>query len=515
MTSANISYTKSCIIKLPLLCLVTGIFTGCLIFSFKYCASLIINLSSKIYNAVSQSPVLAIPVALGFSLIGLALAFILKYAPDCKGGGIPTSIAILRGLISFSWIKSIFCLFAGAMLTYLGGVPLGNEGPSVQMGTAVGKGTATLLSPKRKAWDRYLMTGGACAGFACATGAPISGILFSYEEAHRRFSPLIFTVASVTVIAGVYTTQLLCQLTNTHFLLFELEDMPVMPLDTIWCAALIGLVSGLCATAFLKSYKAIRLFIAHKLSKVSPFIKIPAVFFITAISGFIISDCVSTGHGLTEKLFTGEGLWYILIIVLIIRGLVLIIANNLQITGGLFIPTIAFGAIIGSLCARFLIFTGLMPSEHYLVATLIGAMSFLAASSHIPITATVFAVEALNCFENVLPVAAGVSISFFIVEALKAEDFTDVVIENRLRNDHRGQKAVTVQRELIAQEGCFALEKEVRDILWPSGCTVISLRLKDPHGAQIHQGDALVLNCRTYDEAKLSAELENILGNQS
>jgi H+/Cl- antiporter ClcA len=265
MSKSPLIYNKSCLIKLPLLCIVTGIFTGALIFAFKYAASFLINLSNQIYSFARQNPLFILPIAAGFSLLGLLLALLLKYAPDCKGGGIPTSIAILRGLISFSWVKSIFCLFAGAMMTYLGGVPLGNEGPSVQMGTAVGKGTLKLLSPKRRAWDRYLMTGGACAGFACATGAPISGILFSYEEAHRRFSPLIFTVASVTVISGVYTTKLLCQLSGMHFLLFELPEMPVMPLRLIWCAALVGLVSGLSAAGFLKLYKKIRIFISTHL----------------------------------------------------------------------------------------------------------------------------------------------------------------------------------------------------------------------------------------------------------
>ena len=515
MSKSPLIYNKSCLIKLPLLCIVTGIFTGALIFAFKYAASFLINLSNRIYSFARQNPVFILPIAAGFSLLGLLLALLLKYAPDCKGGGIPTSIAILRGLISFSWVKSIFCLFAGAMMTYLGGVPLGNEGPSVQMGTAVGRGTLKLLSPKRKAWDRYLMTGGACAGFACATGAPISGILFSYEEAHRRFSPLIFTVASVTVISGVYTTKLLCQLSGMHFLLFELPEMPVMPLRLIWCAALVGLVSGLSAAGFLKLYKKIRIFISTHLEKLSFTLKLPLIFLLTCICGFLLSECISTGHHLTEMIFEGKGVWYILLIALIIRALLLIIANNCQVTGGLFIPTIAFGAIVGCLCSKLLITTGLMPAEHYLTTTIIGTMSFLAASSHIPITATVFAVEALGCFENVLPIAAGVSISYFAVETLKAEDFTDVVIENKIHSENKGKKSIVIQKQFKAKAGCFALEKEVRDILWPSGCTVISVEKKHPNGSQICEDDTLVLHCRTFDEHKLNLQLEDILGKQS
>ena len=72
-------------------------------------------------------------------------------------------------------------LFFGSVTSFLIGVPLGNEGPSVLMGTAVGKGCTDTLAKKHPAWSRYSMTGGACAGFAVATGAPISGILDAYK----------------------------------------------------------------------------------------------------------------------------------------------------------------------------------------------------------------------------------------------------------------------------------------------------------------------------------------------
>jgi H+/Cl- antiporter ClcA len=78
-----------------------------------------------------------IPVLIaGMALAGWLAASIRKYAPEARGGEIPTAITILCGIVPFHWIKSLLSVFGSAMLTYFCGVPLGNEGPSVQMGTA-------------------------------------------------------------------------------------------------------------------------------------------------------------------------------------------------------------------------------------------------------------------------------------------------------------------------------------------------------------------------------------------
>ena len=120
----------------------------------------------------------------------------------------------MRGVLSVRWLTCLLGVFFSSLITYLGGIPLGTEGPSVQMGTAVGKGTVRLLGRRHLAWDRYVMTGGAGAGFAAATGAPLTGILFAFEEAHERFSPMLLMVSAMTVASGSLTAEFLFSLTG-------------------------------------------------------------------------------------------------------------------------------------------------------------------------------------------------------------------------------------------------------------------------------------------------------------
>ena len=141
--------------------------------------------------------------------------FLHKLLPEVKGGGIPRSEGVLRGVLSFHWLRTLIGTFLGSMIGFVCGVPLGCEGPAVLMGTAIGAACVSF-SKKRSAWERYVMTGGAGAGFAVATGAPLSGILFTLEEVHKRFTPMLIISVSVTVLTATFVNRFLCGVFNIN-----------------------------------------------------------------------------------------------------------------------------------------------------------------------------------------------------------------------------------------------------------------------------------------------------------
>ena len=105
-------HVKNIIFPCLLLSTIAGMFTGALIFLFKIAASAVISYSVKIYAFFRADPAWLPLFLVGAALLGLFAWLILCNAPHCRGGGIPTAVAILRGLIPFHWIKSIFFLFA-------------------------------------------------------------------------------------------------------------------------------------------------------------------------------------------------------------------------------------------------------------------------------------------------------------------------------------------------------------------------------------------------------------------
>ena len=516
MKQKRASYIKNILFPSVILSAIAGSVTGVLIFLFRTSASAVIGLSEHIFEQVRGIPSFLPLLLVGAWALGTLSAFVLSFSNNCRGGGIPTAIAILRGLVDFNWVKNIFLLFASSMMTYLGGVPLGTEGPSVQMGTAVGRGTVRLFAKRSPEWDRYIMTGGACAGFAAATGAPLSGIFFGIEEAHRRFSPMLLLSASTAVVFGCSVTELLYFLTSGSSTLFLLPIIPRLPLKFLWSGIVVGILCGILAVGFTKLYNKAHFIFTQMLSKLSLFIKIPLVFTLVALIGFICAECLGTGHELIESLFEQQGIWYVLIIVLLVRAILLIIANNAGVSGGLFIPSLAFGAIIGAICAKVMIYAGALPEEHYATMIIIGMSAFLSASSHTPITAIVFAIEALGGITNVLPIAVGVVCAYAIIETMAAHSFIEAVVETKVKRETHGRTACVVDRLLTVQPSSFIVGKEVRDVLWPPTCTILSIRKQNGSHFEetISAGDMLHIHYRTYDEKKTLDLIEHIVGHQ-
>ena len=135
----------------------TGVLTSIAVNLYKACAKYVIAFSEESYHFIGKHLYL-IPVALiVFILPAFVFAYIYKRIPNLRGGGIPTSIGILRGIISFKWLRNLIGIFSMSLFSFLVGVPLGNEGPSVQMGVAIGRGSVFSFGKKHRAWDRYSM----------------------------------------------------------------------------------------------------------------------------------------------------------------------------------------------------------------------------------------------------------------------------------------------------------------------------------------------------------------------
>ena len=121
-----------------------------------------------------------------------------RFAPEASGSGIPHLEAVLHRLRSMNWIRVLPVKFIAGTLSLGGGLALGREGPTVQMGGAVGDAISKWLKvlPRER---RTLIAAGAGAGLAAAFNAPLSGVIFVLEEIQRDFHPFVFGAAFLAV----------------------------------------------------------------------------------------------------------------------------------------------------------------------------------------------------------------------------------------------------------------------------------------------------------------------------
>ena len=501
---------------------ITGVLTGAVITVYKWCAKNAVELSKQLYGFLHNYLYL-LPVVL-LVLFGVSYLFSLIYKrnPNLRGGGIPTSIAILRGIITFRWLRNLIGVFFMSLVNFLVGVPLGSEGPSVQMGTALGRGSNKLFAKKHTAWDRYSMTGGACAGFAVATGAPISGIMFAIEEAHQRIAPMIIIVSATAVVFATIVSELLSPILMVSTTLFPKMTLMSLSIKDIWLPVVMGVTVGTFSVVFLKYYKFISKYVRRLIKNVPVYVKIFAIFVITICLGLVSFSFISTGHELILSLFKVDVAVWFLLIILLVRSTLTLLANTNGITGGVFLPILAIGAVFSSIVSRLVCMAFNLDQAYFVIMLVLGIVSCVSGMMKMPLTAIVFAIEALFCFNNIFFVIIASATSFVMTEIFGAKAITESVIETRVADLHHTKTLKVYDTFVTVKKGSFAVGKQMRDILWPANLFILSLQRKetvdtevDEHGGTaIKIGDILHVRYSTYDEPATKREITSIVGEQ-
>ncbi len=484
---------------------VTGVLVGTVITLFKLAAGWISSKSEMIYSFVSQNLIYFPLLLLGLIILAAATYFLLKFCPKAKGLGLPASIGLMRGTLSFNPIKTLITTFASALITFFAGVPLGNEGPSVHMGAAVGNAIS-----KNPAWRRYVMTSGACAGFSAATGAPVSGIFLGLEETHKRFSPMLVFSAATGAIFAKITTLLLGA--DTSFL--PLGEIYSLKAEHLPIAVLVGAAAGLTAMLYSNLYS----FFGKITEKIPRTVKIGAVFVLTGAIGVFLPHFIGNGHHLIKELLNGEILIYIAVLILLSKLVMTVFASSAGVTGGLFIPMLTVGALLGFIEGQILIALGFNP-EICTPVILISTAAFLSASMKTPLMAITFGIEALCLGSNLLFAVTAVITAYFFTENIQS--IGEKSLKLQVQEEREGKTPCHLEFSVTVVKDSFADGRAVRDLLMPNDCVIVeTVRTGEKgivnHGIKIlNAGDVLRMHSITYDTEVLKKNLYALFGDEN
>ena len=120
-----------------------------------------------------------VPIWFGV-LVALAVILrrIVREEPLISGSGIPQTELALAGRLSFTWWRVLLAKFLGSWLALFGGLALGREGPSIQMGGAVGAGFHALWRPAAP----HALTGSPYVVAGAVAGLAANGYLLLCER---------------------------------------------------------------------------------------------------------------------------------------------------------------------------------------------------------------------------------------------------------------------------------------------------------------------------------------------
>ena len=521
-------------IQLILVGSVTGICAGAVLTLFNILAEKGEELSRDAYAFVRSTPI-CIPVLLLVLVLGAFLISALaKTSSMIRGCGIPQAEGAARGSVRFKWWRDSTAMFAACLASIFMGLSIGAEGPSVFIGASVGDGVASLTH-RNEMIKKYQITGGACTGLAVASNAPLTGIVFAFEEAHKRFTPEVFICAFSSVVFGVLTRfaiyRVLGMEVHSAFYSYAFHELPLSAYGFVLAA---GIVCGAFGVLFHRFCFLLRAFfkkIGYNMRKYKYFLRILIAVLFGGGVALLTAGAMGGGHGLIESLGTNGGVHasevesilgnvapivWTLLFVLVMKLLVTAVNVGSGLPCGIFIPIIAIGACLGGLLNLLWGALG-MDAAYGDLMIMICMAAFFATLVRAPLTAIIMICEFTGSFAPLLPVIIAVSIGYTIGEMSKTDGIYEELLEAYEHENGIHENAVREVYTLTLSFGALADKREVRDVLWPSGARVKEIHRGEetilPLGDTVlHGGDVLTIVCKTDDPKRIKDELLHILG---
>lgn len=366
-------------------------------------------------------------------LILAALAWIVgklvKWEPMISGSGIPQVEGEIAGRLSQNWKRVLPAKFAGGFLCMLGGLSLGREGPSIQLGAMAGQGISRALG-RGKREEKFLMTCGASAGLSAAFHAPLAGMMFAVEEIHKTFSiPILLPVMTASVTADYIASHIL-----GLDLVFRFQITKYLPQNYYWLLILLGILVGVSGVFY--NWGMLK---AQELYRKIPFMKETGrllIAFLTAgVLGIVMPWVLGSGSGLIVSLTQGEMVLGMVVLTLVMKFLFSAVSFGSGAPGGIFFPLLILGALIGAVFAMAGVeFFGLAP-VYVNNFVLLGMTGFFTAIVRAPLTGIILLFEMSGSISQMLSLSI-VSVTAYIVATLmRSEPIYDSLLKRILKAD--------------------------------------------------------------------------------
>jgi CIC family chloride channel protein len=343
---------------------------------------------------------------------GILLA---RVFPDVRGSGVPqTKTAfhlhdgVIRPRVAFGkFITGVLCIGSGHSM--------GREGPSVQIGAALASwaGQWLRLPPER---IRNLVPVGASAALAAAFNTPVAAVLFSLEEIIADMNaPLIGSTVVASVAAVVVERAIL-----GNEPLFHVPHYTLVHPGELGVYALLGIVGGIASVVFCRTLLALR----------GGFLRLPerTRMWQPAIGGAVIGlvlvmrpEVSGVGYEYVDQALNGGLVLRMAVVLCAMKMAATIISYASGNAGGIFAPTLYFGAMLGGavgIVARwFAPFPVAAPGAYALV----GMGALFAGIIRAPMTSVFMIFEITQDYQILVPLMVANMLSLVISRRYQAE----------------------------------------------------------------------------------------------
>lgn len=405
--------------------------------------------------------------------LALVVSRLVRFEPMISGSGIPQLEGEMAGKLSQTWWKVLPAKFAGGFLCLLGGLSLGREGPSIQLGAMAGKAVSRLLA-LGKSEEKYLLTCGASAGLAAAFHAPLAGVLFSLEEIHKNFSvSVLICVMTASVTSDYFTSEILGS--NP---VFSFDICGDLPMQYYWMVLVLGIILGLFGV-FYNWFTLKTQSLYQKAKWLNPFAKLMIPFLTAGVLGYTVPVLLGSGGNLIDMV-TAEQIGLVTALVLLAgKFLFSAVSFGSGAPGGIFFPLLVLGglsgAVFGMVCSQFF---GL-PPEYVNNFVLLAMAGYFTAIVRAPLTGIILIFEMTGSLSQLASLTLISIAAFAVATLMKSEPIYESLLTRILRR--QGENICEdpndkVLREYVVMYNSPIEGQRISQIQWPKGSLIVTVR---------------------------------------
>jgi chloride channel protein, CIC family len=350
-----------------------------------------------------------------FPVVGsLGIGYLLyRFFPNARGSGVPQTKAALFAREGRITLRTVLGKFFCTSATLASGIPLGREGPSVQVGAGIGSvlGRFLGLPPEQV---KKLIPVGAAAAIAAAFNTPLAAVLFSLEEI---MGDLHAPVMGAVVLASATAWMVLRVFLGNHPL-FNVPQYQLVSPAEFAIYAVLGIAGGVVSAAFsslLLRMRAIFLCLPRNTVWFQPV----AGGLMVGLMGWFVPQVMGVGYAYVGQALNGNMAFKVMLLLIVLKLLAVTTSYASGNAGGIFGPALFIGAMVGGTVGT--IAHHLFPAHTATAGAyaLVGMGAVFAGIVRAPMTSVVIIFEMTQDYAVIVPLMIANLVSLFIASRLQ------------------------------------------------------------------------------------------------
>lgn len=379
----------------------------------------------------------------------LGMGYLLfRYFPNARGSGIPQTKAALFAREGRITLRTVLGKFFCTSATLASGIPLGREGPAVQVGAGIASvlGRHLGLRPEKV---KALIPVGAAAAIAAAFNTPLAAVLFALEEV---VGDLHAPVLGSVVLASA-TSWAMLRLLLGNDPLFQVPQYQLVDPWEFGVYAVLGIAGGLVSALFTKLLLKMRerfLRLPRKTLWVQPVVG----GLLVGVMGWFVPQLLGVGYTHVGQALNGGIALRLMILLLVLKLLSVTTSYASGNAGGIFGPSLFLGAMLGGIVGH----TAQTLWPNHVAApgayALVGMGTVFAGIVRAPMTSVVMIFEITRDYAVIVPLMISNLVSLFLSSRLQPQPIYEALAHQdgihlpsaESRQQHARRRVIDIMR---------------------------------------------------------------------